>query len=176
VKRVTLARGVVLLLLATSLLGCGNVVDVEPGAGATGLTVDRAGHLSVVSVVCRDSIDTVEIVRDREGLDDTEDNPVVATYRSKDARTGRVTLRLDRPEAGWTPSTPTRLEPDTGYIIGASGSGEDGNETAPLYVSGRALNTVAPGGIYTGYEEDGSLTRQTSAEFERQAERACTDD
>lgn len=171
----TSGRGVAALLLVATVAGCGNAVDVGPGAGATALVVDDAGHLSVVTEVCRDEVDTIEIVRDREGLSETEDNPLVARYRSADPQTGRVTLSLDEPGPGWRPGTPTRLERGTGYIVTASGSGEDGNEAAPVYVSGDALSTMTPGGFYAGYEEDGSLTRHSDAEFRKLAERACAD-
>jgi hypothetical protein len=50
-----------------------------------------------------------------------------------------------------------------------------GRGAEALYVSGDALTTMTPGGIGTGYEEDGSLGRRSGAAFRTMAERACSD-
>lgn len=151
--------------------GCGNAVDAGPPAGLTGISVTAAGDLVIDAFICRDKVDTIEIVRDRKGLKENEENPVVRTYTSAEPLTGHITLNLARPADGWSPGTPTVFEPGKGYVV--SGEGKD-SETYQLNIDADALEALEPGGIYTSDDElTTKLTRHAPEEFEKNAKKAC---
>ncbi|MCW2838698.1 MAG: hypothetical protein JWR55_181 [Aeromicrobium sp.] len=168
------------LLAATSLLfivtgACGNSVgEVGPPAGLTGISVTEDGSYVIDAYVCRDKIDTVQIVRDRQGLDESDENPIVRTDQSAEPMTGRVTLSLANPGSDWSPSTPTAFEPGKGYIVsGAATEGAD-NETSQVNITTRSLEQLKPGPVYTTDDPTNSkLTPHSPAEFEDNAEKAC---
>jgi hypothetical protein len=162
------------LVALAAVGGCGNAVDVGPPAGLTGISVTADGDFVIDAYVCRDKVDTIEIVRDRKGLKETEENPVVQTYTFNRPLTGHITVDLAHPDKGWTPRTPTAFEPGKGYIISGEGSKGYDNETSQLNIESDALDTLEPGSIYTS--DDGmttKLTRYTPAEFEKNAKKAC---
>ncbi len=166
------------ILLAT-LGACGNAAeDPGPAAGATGVSVTGDGHVVINAYVCRDVISQIQIVGDREGLKETEENKVVGTFTSDKQLKGAVTLDLAAPGDAWTPSAPLELKAGKGYIISAQGTGEDANETVALNLSTDAVAELEPGSIYTTDTEDPdspALTKNTPAEFERLAKSACSD-
>jgi hypothetical protein len=162
----------VALVISVLMAGCGNAVDVAPPAGLTGISVMARGDYVINVFVCRDKVDTIEIVRDRQGLKETEENPVVRTYKFSRPLTGLIKLNLAEPAEGWAPRTPTVFEPGKGYIVsGASSAGYD-SETLQLNVNPAALSTLVPGSVYVSDDNlSNKLTRYTPAQF---AETACS--
>ncbi|KRC65258.1 hypothetical protein ASE12_11085 [Aeromicrobium sp. Root236] len=157
----------------TSLAGCGNAVDAEPPAGLAGISVTAGGHLVIDVFVCRDKVDKIEIARDREGLKETEENPVVRTYTFERPMTGHITLDLARPAAGWSPQAPTTFEAGKGYIVtGESSKGYD-SETFQVNVEGDGVDALKPGAVYTSDDDTTKLTAHTPAEFEKNAKKVC---
>jgi hypothetical protein len=168
----------ILALMSLLALGCasacGNAVDAGPPAGLTGVSVTDAGHVVIIAYVCRDKVDTIQIARDREGLKETEENPVVRTYRFSRPLTGRVELDLTKPAAGWTPGTPTAFEPGKGYIVSGAGSKGYDNETSQLTLGPTSLDGLAPGSVYVSEDVDSAkLTGYTPARFVAKAKKAC---
>ncbi|MCZ4501050.1 MAG: hypothetical protein JWQ74_3605 [Marmoricola sp.] len=167
-------RAAVVLGFLCLSAGCGNWVgDLGPGAGITGISITESGSLVINAYVCRDYIDTIEVVRDRHGLKETEPNPVVAVYKSPRHLTGSISLNLDNPTTRWSPDAPLRFEPGKGYLVYAQGSGEDANETRDLYLSTRTLTELKPGLIYTIEGGTTKLTGSTPAEFKTLAKHIC---
>jgi hypothetical protein len=162
------------LVSTVTVAACGNAVDAGPAAGITGVSVTERGDVLVQTFVCHDAVDTIDIVRDRTGLDETKDNPTVRRYRSGKPLTGLLTINLTRPAAGWKPAVPTVLEPGKGYLIsGESADGYD-SETVQVYVRPGDLASMRPGPVYvSGADDEGTLEPRTPAAFEKEARRAC---
>ena len=139
-------RHLLAVLPALVLAGCGNAVgDIPPLAGLTGIEVDEAGGVTVVVHVCREGVRSISVVGDREGLAETEENEQVALYEAGADLDGRVTLDLGMPSDGWTPRTPTALDPDEGYVIGAEGGQGSDEETQDVWVAAGRLADLRPG-------------------------------
>lgn len=124
--------------------------------------------------VCRDKIDKISIVRDRQGLKETQENPNVQTYRFDRPLTGLITLDLAHPSVGWTPTSPTVFEPGKGYIVNGEGAPGYDNETSPLNIATDKLKALTPGSVYVSDDEDSTkLTAYSPADFAKNAKRAC---
>lgn len=161
-----------MILLGTS--GCGNAVDLEAGAGLAGMSVTADGDLVINAYVCNDYVDVIDVARDRAGLKETEENPLVRDYKSASHLTGDVTINLDHPGGSWTPSAPLVLEAGKGYLVTAQGSGDDANETSQVDVYTDRLKELEPGGIYTSEGVDTvKYVRHSPAGFKKLAQRAC---
>ncbi|MGD9957783.1 hypothetical protein [Nocardioides sp.] len=134
----------VLLALGLAVVGggCGNAVSADI-IGTTALTVDGRGAPVVLVAVCDQHVDTIEIYTGREGLEDDEPNPSVASWTSSSPQTGTVTLALDRVSAAWTGPGAVRLADDTLYIVSASRSDADA-ETTQVSFRGRAIAALGP--------------------------------
>jgi hypothetical protein len=166
---------------ATSLLplvlmaGCGILVGtVGPPAGLAGISVTSRGDHVIKLFVCRDKVDIINIVRDRQGLKETEQNPVVRNYKSTRPLTGLISLNLARPAGGWAPSTPTEFQPGKGYIITGEASAGYDNETTQLNFRTSALGALVPGSVYVAGESQSSkLTRYSPAQFAAHAKKVC---
>ncbi len=154
------------------LAGCGNLVDdMGPPSGLLGISVTAEGHYVLETFVCRDSVDSIGIVRDREGLDDSEENPTVRSYAAARPLTGSVTLDLTQPADGWTPAEPTTFEAQKGYIATA-GSSE--NSTTQLNIDPDELAAMDPGRVYVSNDNlTSKLTGYSPEEFIENSTSAC---
>lgn len=161
-----------IFVVVALLSGCDE--DYGPPAGLAGISVTSGGDYVVHLFVCRDKVDTINIVRDRKGLKETEENPVVRNYKFTRPATGHMELDLARPAAGWTPAVPTAFESGKGYIITGEGSKGYNNETTQLNVKAAALDSLIPGSIYVSDDNLSSkLTRYSPAKFTANARKAC---
>lgn len=152
--------------------GCTSEDDVGPPSGLAGLSVTDGGDYVVELFVCNGTVGAVDIVRDRQGTSETDENTPVQRYTSSRPRTGLVTLDVSRPEAGWTPSSPTVFEAGKGFIV--TGEGGNDNETSQLNIRTSALSGLAPGFVYVNDDASSSRLSQLShAEFTARAKTAC---
>ncbi|MBC7597298.1 MAG: hypothetical protein H7288_25825 [Kineosporiaceae bacterium] len=161
---------------ATVLMaGCGNAVgDIGPPAGLAGISVTSRGDYVIELFVCRDKVDTINISRDRQGLKETEKNPVVRDYKSTRPRTGLISHNLAQPGEGWTPRTPTAFESGKGYIVTGEASAGYDNETTQLNIQTSTLVSLVPGSVYVTEDNSGSkFTRYSPAQFAANAKKAC---
>lgn len=163
------------LVALVTIAACGNAVgEVGPPSGLAGISVTDDGEHIVNLFVCNGKIDTISIVKDRQGLKETQANPPVQTYRTDKPLAGLVTLNLSRPGQEWSPSSPTELEPAKGYIVAGVGSAKDDSETSPLNIRTSSLSQLVPGSVYvTDDLLTSKLTRLSPAQFEARAEKAC---
>ena len=155
--------------------GCGKAVgDLGPPAGLAGVSVTSGGDYVIKLFVCRDKVDTIDISRDRQGLKETEQNPVVRDYRFTRPLTGLIALNLSRPDKGWTPRTPTAFESGKGYIITGEGSAGYDNETIQLNLYTSALAALVPGPVYvTDDNLSSKLTSYSPTQFIANAKETC---
>ncbi|WP_408896764.1 hypothetical protein ACJ5H2_17760 [Nocardioides sp. R1-1] len=109
-----------------TLTGCGNAVTARV-VGAVGVGTDPDGTVVAVVATCGHDLDTVTLVRGREGLPDDEPNPVVASGPLATDAGGLTVVTLTVASAA-SPPGPLRLDDLTGstrYVLSAHSSRED---------------------------------------------------
>lgn len=154
---------------------CGNLVGDIQSAGLTGVAVDAAGSVTIVSYVCAEGVTDVTVYRDRAGLKESAPNEVVATFSSTSDLSGFVTLDIANPGPGWTPATPLVLEGGKGYLISAGGTEDESSETGQVYVMTDQLGALVPGPVYTTDvgSDTPQLEPQSKKAFIQKAKGAC---
>jgi hypothetical protein len=138
------------------LAGCNAEEHLAPPSGLAGLSLTDDGEYVVDLFVCNGKVDTVDIVRDRQGLKETEENPPVQRYTSSRPVSGLVTLNVNRPGTAWAPSTPTVFEAGKGFIVTGEGSEGHDIETSQLNVHASALGDLVPGFVYVSADASSS--------------------
>lgn len=128
-----------LTLVAGLMSGCGIAPTTEI-IGMAAVTVDHDGNPVLLVRVCKDSIDTVSIFAQRDGLSADEPNPVVASWTSDRAVGGTIEVPVQRPPVGWTPDPSTPDSPSfsqgKGYIVLAGSSQQDAEVTQVSFRGG----------------------------------------
>ena len=127
------------------LVGC-IAPDVEV-IGALGVTVDEAQRVVVVVEACDGAATRVDLLLDREGLADGEENEQVEAWTSDEPVPGTSELVLHAPEGPWVGES-VDVAVDRGYIATAVGK-EDGEVLSQVAFRGGDLAGMEPGMVYT---------------------------
>jgi hypothetical protein len=134
------------LTVAVASLAACIAADVEV-IGAVGVTVDQNHRPVVVVEACEAAATEVDLVFDREGLTDDEENEQVASWFSDAPVPGTSELVLHAPASPWA-GKPIDVLVDRGYIATAVGV-EDSQVLSQVAFRGRDLADMQPGTVYT---------------------------
>ncbi|CAN5386112.1 hypothetical protein BH11ACT8_BH11ACT8_34930 [soil metagenome] len=145
--------------VALAATGCGNAVDAEV-IGSAGVTVDSDRRLVVLVEVCRDDVDSVSLVTGREGLEDDEPNPTVASWTAATPQSGSIVLETAAPPAAWTGPATVALDDGTLYVVSASSSERDAEVTQASFRAGD-LASLSGGDVIV---RDGSVMARAAFE------------
>ncbi|GAA3469013.1 hypothetical protein GCM10018965_035660 [Nonomuraea roseola] len=140
-------------VLMAALTGCS-----VPSNGVTGISVDEAGHLTVVLAWCGRAPDVVIVYHDRAPGEaaGTPGDPTVtdATYEAPALHGQRASFRIDAPSDGWT-AAPEPLIPNPAITYTVFGGTRD-NSNSTMSVSFQADDAakLTPGSVLVqGYDE-----------------------
>lgn len=122
--------------------------QVPEPIGQTAISVDESGNPIVVIAVCEKHINEIEIVLGREGIKDSEPNPVVGTWTATTPITDTGTLDLRTPGPAWTPKTGVTIEPKKLYLVDAGATDDDAGAIGMSFL-GSDLETMRTDSVYT---------------------------
>ncbi|MEO6606318.1 MAG: hypothetical protein ABIN55_11935 [Aeromicrobium sp.] len=152
-------RVVAVAVAIASLSACGNAVTTDVN-GQTAITVDDEGNLVVLVAVCHSSIDQVTIAADREGLKETEENPILGTWTASKPQKGLVTLSLADPGSPWQSSSTFVPADAKGYIVIGARTDAD-VEATQVYFHGGDVAGLTPDDVIV---EDAKVQKRSTFE------------
>ena len=155
------------IVLAGSLVGCGNMVQTEI-TGMAGVVLDAQGRLVLVVEPCGGAFDRITVsALDRPQNSPEGTNTTLLTLTSSSPQSSRFTVDPGAPTAPWSADRPLSLREAHRAVIDVSSTTAQ-RATTPVEVSDAAYEKLAEGDV---------LVRQgevwTRAQFD---DRACRPD
>ncbi len=151
-----------LLLVGLAATACGNDVTTDI-IGSAGVTVDAQGGAVVLVTVCRDDVDSIDLLGGRGGLEPDQPNPTIASWSASTPQRGTIVLDLDTPTPTWDGPASVDLEDSELYIVSADRSDADAEVTQTSF-RGRDLAALSPDQVIV---RDGTVV--TRAAFDAEA-------